>query len=139
MKRDRIPLPGESNAESVLSVLEVPSPEGGIRFRITRYCSTDGTRWVRHGLFQMLHPSGAVACEGEYRDGLETGGWRDYYENGQLAAEGCYFNGLEHGYWQFWRRDGTEQSPVEYVEGEEIRDTPGSEKLLTSNCDSDVE
>jgi hypothetical protein len=121
MGQKRIPLPGESTAEEVLSALEVRGPDGSMRFRISRYCSADGSRWVRHGRFQMFHPNGTIATEGQYKDGLEEGNWRDYYENGQIAAEGCYANGKEEGYWRFWHRDGTEQPPVEYAKGEEVR------------------
>jgi hypothetical protein len=116
----RIPLPGESTPADVLSVLEVMGPHGGVRFRISRYCSADGGRWVRHGPFLMLHPNGAVATRGGYRDGLEEGEWHYYYEGGQLAAEGCYCAGKEVGYWRYWRRDGSEQLPVEYVRGEVV-------------------
>lgn len=100
-------------------MLEVRGPDGSVRFRISRYCSADGSRWVRHGPFVMLHPNGAIATEGQYENGLEEGSWRDYYESGQIAAEGCFVNGKEEGYWRFWRRDGTEQPEVEYVKGEE--------------------
>jgi hypothetical protein len=120
MNRDRIALPGEAAPETVLAVLEVPNPDGGVRFRITRYFSADGVHWVRHGRFAMFHNNGTIATEGEYRDGLEEGVWRDYYENGQLAAEGVYCNGKEEGYWRFWARDGTEQPAVEYMGGEEV-------------------
>ncbi len=104
-------------------MLEVRGPDGLVRFRISRYCSADGNRWVRHGQFQMLHPNGTVASEGQYQNGLEEGMWRDYYETGQIAAEGCFVGGKEEGYWRFWLRDGTEHQEVEYLKGQEVQPT----------------
>ena len=122
MSAERITLPGESTPEEVLSVLKVRGPDGLLRFRISRYCSADGSRWVRHGPFQMFHSNGTVASEGQYQNGLEEGTWRDYYETGQIAAEGFFASGKEEGYWRFWQRDGMEQPEVEYEHGVDVRE-----------------
>jgi antitoxin component YwqK of YwqJK toxin-antitoxin module len=62
-----------------------------------------------------------------YEHGLETGVWRDFYENGQVAAEGEYVAGKEQGVWRFWDREGNEQPPVRYNHGEEMPgDSPAS-------------
>jgi antitoxin component YwqK of YwqJK toxin-antitoxin module len=106
--------------ENVLDIAEIPYESGEIHHRYSRYMSVDGTRWVRHGLFVGYHQNGQTKSEGQYVDGLEEGTWRDYYENGQIAAEGCYFKGKEQGYWRFWSATGTEEPPVEYLDGEEV-------------------
>ena len=121
MTRPRSRLSGDSMPADVLDVAEFPNESGGVLFRVTRYFSADGARWVRHGPFVMYHPNGRVASGGDYRDGLGHGRWRDYYENGQLAAEGCIYDGRQEGYWRFWTRDAVEQPPVEYEAGEPVR------------------
>lgn len=112
--------PSGDRPEDVLHIAEIPYESGEIHYRYSRYMSVDGTRWVRHGPFVGYYENGKVKSEGQYVDGLEEGIWRDYYENGQLAAEGCYTKGKEQGYWQFWSLDGTEERPVEYVDGVEV-------------------
>lgn len=95
---------------SELHIAEIPFEDGGIRYRYARKISADGTRWIRDGLFQAFHSSGALASEGIYREGHEEGVWRDFHENGQLAAEGSYARGVEVEPWRFWNPDGTETS-----------------------------
>jgi antitoxin component YwqK of YwqJK toxin-antitoxin module len=92
---------------SELNLAEVPFEDGSIRFRYARYLSSDGTRWIRHGLFRAYHPNGSLASEGEYVDGLENGPWRDFHTNGNLAAEGLYKDGQEVGNWNFWHENGS--------------------------------
>jgi antitoxin component YwqK of YwqJK toxin-antitoxin module len=92
---------------SELHIAEIPFEDGHIRYRYSRRLSPDGTRWIREGLFQAFHPSGTLASEGSYIDGLEEGIWRDFHDNGQLAAEGAYSAGVEAGAWRFWNPDGT--------------------------------
>ncbi len=69
----------------------------------------DGTRWIRHGLFQAFHPNGVLASEGLYQDGMEDGLWRDFHTNGQLAAEGSYSAGEKAEGWRYWGSDGQEE------------------------------
>ncbi|WP_082730295.1 MULTISPECIES: toxin-antitoxin system YwqK family antitoxin [Sphingomonas] len=90
-----------------LYIAEIPFEGGGIRYRYARKMSSDGSRWIREGLFQAYHPDGTLASEGTYVEGLEDGAWRDFHENGQLAAEGFYSRGTEVGLWRFWKPDGT--------------------------------
>ena len=90
-----------------LNIAEIPFENGGVRFRYTRYMSSDGVRWIRHGLFRAYYPDGELASEGHYVDGLENGLWRDFHKNGQLAAAGHYQNGEEVGVWEFWNEDGS--------------------------------
>lgn len=89
-----------------LNIAEIPYDTGEIRFRYSRVKSSDGTRWIRHGLFQEYHQNGQVISEGEYVNGNEQGLWRDYYPNGQLAAEGFYKDGKEVGVWRYWNEEG---------------------------------
>ena len=93
---------------SELQIAEIPFEDGRIRYRYARKISSDGTRWIRDGLFQAFHPNGALASEGTYIGGHEDGLWRDFHENGQPAAEGYYSQGVETGAWRFWNSDGVE-------------------------------
>jgi antitoxin component YwqK of YwqJK toxin-antitoxin module len=91
-----------------LEIAEIPYDSGVIRFRYSRYLASDGSRWVRHGLFRAYHEN--LASEGNYVDGLEQGDWIDYHDNGAVAAKGAYDKGLEVGEWVFWNADGTRQA-----------------------------
>jgi antitoxin component YwqK of YwqJK toxin-antitoxin module len=95
--------------EAALNLAEISYESGAIKFRYTRYLASDGTRWVRHGLFVAYHEDGVVSSEGNYAHGAEDGVWRDFHPNGQLAAEGNYVDGQETGLWRFWSEDGLEQ------------------------------
>ena len=92
---------------STLHIAEVHFEGGGLQFRYARKMSSDGSRWVRHGLFEAYHPNGQLASEGQYSEGLEEGAWRDYHDNGQLAAAGQYEAGNQVGEWKYWVADGT--------------------------------
>ncbi len=93
-----------------LQIAEIPYPSGTIRFRYSRYLATDGSTWIRHGLFRAYHENGLLASEGNYEHGKESGAWRDYHPNGQIAAAGAYANGVESGPWQYWSANGTLES-----------------------------
>lgn len=92
---------------TVLHIAEILSDDGSLRYRYARKLSSDGSTWVRDGLFQAFHPNGTLASEGSYVEGFEEGEWRDFHDNGQVAAEGAYRRGDEVGSWQFWNADGT--------------------------------
>lgn len=94
---------------SDLNIADIPYPSGGIQFRYSRYLSSDGAKWIRHGLFQAFHENGALASEGMYEHGAEQGIWRDYHSNGKLAAEGKYESGNETDIWQYWSPEGGRQ------------------------------
>lgn len=89
-----------------LNIAEILYVSGARRFRYARYLSEDGSKWIRHGLFEEYHENGAIASTGSYVHGNEQGLWRDFYENGQLAAEGHYESGGEVGAWSYWSPDG---------------------------------
>jgi antitoxin component YwqK of YwqJK toxin-antitoxin module len=89
-----------------LQIAEIPYESGQVHLRYFRYLSTDGSKWIRHGLFRAFHENGALASEGEYEHGQENGLWRDYHSNGQIAAEGHYANGAESGPWRYWDAAG---------------------------------
>jgi antitoxin component YwqK of YwqJK toxin-antitoxin module len=99
----------ESAMDADLSLAEIGYESGPIKFRYSRYMASDGTRWIRHGLFVAYHENGAVSSEGNYVHGAESGIWREYHPNGQLAAEGNFVDGQEVGVWRFWGEDGAEQ------------------------------
>lgn len=90
-----------------LEIAEIPYPSGQVKFRYARYLSADGTKWIRHGLFQAFHENGALASEGSYEHGVEHGPWRDFHQNSLPAAEGLYERGQEVGAWRYWNEDGS--------------------------------
>lgn len=90
-----------------LEIAEIPYPSGQVKFRYARYLSADGTKWIRHGLFQAFHENAALASEGSYEHGLEHGPWRDFHQNSLPAAEGFYERGQEVGAWRYWNEDGS--------------------------------
>ena len=92
--------------DNTLQIAEVPYENGSIKFRYARYMSEDGTRWIRHGLFQALHENGGLSSEGTYKNGLEAGIWKDFHENGQVAAQGEYIGGKQVGVWRYWDSSG---------------------------------
>jgi antitoxin component YwqK of YwqJK toxin-antitoxin module len=96
--------------KGTMYIVEIPYENGQVRFRYERYLSHDGTKWIRHGLFQAYHPNGQLASEGLYEQGLETGMWHDFHENGQLAAEGHYEGGRRTGVWRFYDNEGRSES-----------------------------
>ncbi len=104
-----------------LHISEIPWETGELRYRYSRRLSEDGSRWIRHGLFQAFHVGGGLASEGMYADGREEGVWRDFHENGRLAAEGNYREGLKDGVWRFWTDDGVLECETAYTAGEEHR------------------
>ena len=104
----------------VLSIVEIPYETGERQLRYSRYMSNDGTRWIRHGLFEAYYKNGQLSSEGTYEDGMEVGMWRDYHDNGRLAAEGEYKEGRENGRWRYWRSDGTLEKEVVYFNGNPV-------------------
>jgi len=92
--------------KDTLNIAEIPYEDGTIQFRYARVMSEDGTKWIRHGLFQSFYENGKLASEGEYDSGLETGIWKSFHGNGQLAALGEYREGKEVGSWQYWDESG---------------------------------
>lgn len=91
-----------------LNIAEIFYESGQLQYRYSRYLASDGSKWVRHGLFTAFHRNGEQASEGTYVDGVEDGNWRDFHENGLVAAEGSYAKGIETGTWRYWNDDGTE-------------------------------
>ena len=53
-----------------LQIAEIPYPSGAVRFRYSRYLATDGSAWVRHGLFCSYHEDGSLASQGSYEHAL---------------------------------------------------------------------
>ncbi len=105
--------------EADLNIAEIPYESGATHYRYSRVSSSDGTRWLKHGLFVEYAESGAVLSEGTYVYGKEHGQWRDFHPNGQLAAEGLYDGGKENGLWRFWDESGKQERAVTYEQGQE--------------------
>lgn len=106
-------------SDETLHLAETPYDSGELRYRYECIPSDDGSRWIRHGLFQAYHKNGNLASEGRYEQGAEEGLWRDYHENGLLAAEGHYHLGKEQGLWRTWNDDGTPGNACSYIHGVE--------------------
>lgn len=94
------------NTNRELNLAEIPYETGELRFRYSRYLSSEKNRWIRHGLFCSYYPNGRIASEGNYLDGKENGVWKDFHENSQIAAEGTYTNGEKIGVWKYWDSNG---------------------------------
>lgn len=92
--------------DSVLYIAEILYETGELHYRYSRKMSSDGTMWIREGLFEEYYQNGNLASEGLYNDGLEDGYWKDYYENGNIAAEGYYSKGKEIGKWRYYDEQG---------------------------------
>ena len=96
------------NAE--IEIAEFPYQSGKVKFRFARYLSSDGSHWIRHGLFQAFYESGQLASEGHFEQNKESGLWRNFHENGQVAAEGDYQDGKKVGQWRYWDASGATAS-----------------------------
>lgn len=89
-----------------LEIAEICYENGGVKYRYSRYLTSDGSRWIRHGLFVAYREDGTVASEGNYDHGVEHGPWKDFHPNGSIAASGNYDRGNELGTWTYWNADG---------------------------------
>ncbi|GAA5172827.1 hypothetical protein [Viridibacterium curvum] len=112
--------PAPAPGDEALNIAEIPYANGKIKFRYSRRLSSDGQKWMRHGLFVAYHENGVVSSEGHYDDGLEVGVWKSFHENGKVASEGSYRQGKEDGVWRFWNDHGQEEKPIRYAKGEEV-------------------
>lgn len=71
----------------------------------------------RHGRWVFRYPSGRLAAEGSYSDGLRHGRWIFYRGDGSKLADGEYVDDVPDGYWM-WFRDGKVVRRTMYVDGE---------------------
>ena len=97
-------------------VVDLILDSGELAEEFSRYLNEDGTKWVRHGVYQSFHKNKKVSSEGSFIHGKENGIWQDFYDNGQLAAEGKYFEGKEVGLWRYWNESGQEEESDHYEE-----------------------
>ena len=102
------------SSETDLNLAEIPYESGRLKCRYTRLIATDGSRWIRHGLFVAYYENGVVSSEGSYAEGKEHGLWRDFHDNGQQASEGSYHYGEKVGTWRFWSPDGIEEPATKH-------------------------
>lgn len=89
-----------------LEIAEIYFESGVVKYRYSRYVASDGSRWIRHGLFAAYSENGTVVSAGNYDHGVEHGPWRDSHPNGSIAASGYYDRGNEVGTWTYWNADG---------------------------------
>ena len=103
--------------DDALHIAEILFESGAVHHRYARRLASDGTHWVRHGLYCEYSERGDVVSEGLYEDGAEAGEWRDFYPNGSLAAQGEYVRGKQHGVWRFWAENGDPEGETIYEHG----------------------
>lgn len=89
-----------------LEIAEILYENGSVKYRSSRYLASDGSRWIRHGLFVAYSENGAIVSEGHFEHGVEHGEWKDYHPNGGIAASGHYDRGSEAGAWMYWDVNG---------------------------------
>jgi len=94
-------------------VVEVADHAGNLLSRYSRYLNSEGTGWVRHGVWQQFGTRGGVTSQGQYAHGAEVGLWEDFHESGQVAARGRYENGQKIGRWEFWDEAGNPEDAEE--------------------------
>lgn len=58
------------------------------------------------GYKQYYYPNGALASEGEFKNGVPVGLWKTYYETGVLKSVGYKNNGLSDSTWLFFNPSG---------------------------------
>lgn len=80
----------------------------------------EATGGVRHGKSQLFYPSGEVAAEHHFRQGLLDGDSREWYPGGALKMEGFYKDGKKHGSFKFWSRTGKPQEMGKYLIGHRV-------------------
>ncbi|HAN17906.1 MAG: hypothetical protein A2X13_10670 [Bacteroidetes bacterium GWC2_33_15] len=61
---------------------------------------------LKNGHFQEFFKNGAIACEGDYKDGERTGEWKYYLLNGIIKAIGNYTLGKMTGEWKWYHVNG---------------------------------
>jgi hypothetical protein len=72
------------------------------------------------GLVTSYRPDGAVLSEAATVGGVRHGPYRDFWSDGGLACEGQYRDGLQDGEWTFYNLDGTRSEIVRFEAGREI-------------------
>jgi len=82
---------------------------------LREYIVKDGVKVLKHGHWEYLHDSGALASKGTFIDGLPQGFWQFFHENGQISQRGVYIDGARfHGddedayLWKIYDKDGKE-------------------------------
>ena len=61
---------------------------------------------TRDGMVTLWHPSGGMAGEGRFEDGVKEGPWRFWHENGSLRWEGTFDGGVPVGAERAWYDNG---------------------------------
>lgn len=91
------------NSMADFEIAEILYENGAVKYRYSWYLASDGSRWIRHGLFVAYRENGTVVSEGNYDRGVEHGPWTDSHPGRSIAASGNYDQGNEVG----TRRIGT--------------------------------
>ncbi|MCP3916393.1 MAG: hypothetical protein GY711_12620 [bacterium] len=89
-------------------------PAGGLRVEGEEL--RKGGRWVKDGLFVFHDEGGKVVRRGGYVLGVESGMWREVYEDGATGT-GEYVDGLRHGAWTILHPGGEKQEEGSYAGG----------------------
>ncbi len=94
-------------------LMGAPPPKG-----LEVWCEriVDGKR-VKDGFFVAYGVSGDRMIQGSYRNGIQDGEWKLWYENGSLASVDHYSNGLQNGLHTSWYANGQKALEGEYRDG----------------------
>jgi antitoxin component YwqK of YwqJK toxin-antitoxin module len=69
-------------------------------------------------VFDLNKSTGKKTLKGQYKNGLKTGKWTEWYSNGQKWLEGTYKNGERDGLWTEWfYENGQKWSEKKYKDG----------------------
>ncbi len=72
--------------------------------------------WRKDGPAVFHDPDGKAVRRGQYELGLETGRWRETYEDG-ATGQGEYLRGERHGPWTIYHANGPPQESGSYEHG----------------------
>jgi antitoxin component YwqK of YwqJK toxin-antitoxin module len=107
------PLPPRLEVERSGPDTLVRVPEGALKVVLV-----DGEYVLRrHGPWATRHENGAVATQGEYRDGIPIGTWRTYHADGALEAVAPYEDGALHGLFERRHPGGARAEETPYERG----------------------
>lgn len=75
---------------------------------------------LESGMWKFYYENNRIMQEGEFIDGLANGKHTSYYYNGQLKETGLYDYGLKVGTWNYYHEDGVLKLTITYKKGEEV-------------------
>jgi len=86
---------------------------------------------LQDGVWKGWYNNGKLSFEGKFVNGLEDGKHTWYYENGKVREEGKYILGSREGVWKKYDSDGVEVVEITYRDNKEIKIDGTAVKHLT--------